>query len=137
MTDKPLEEEFGGSDGGYEDASYLAGSQRVDDAWGPGPSRDASTAFVLGIMGFATCGLLSPLAVYYGHRALQAEDLAGGPFGESSRSARLGQLMGLVGVTFLLIQITLVLVFGMRAWDFVSDLSWSDLDLSRSGDSAS
>lgn len=132
MTDQPLNDEFGGSDGVYEEASYLADAKRVDDTWLPGPSRDASAAFLLGIMGFATCGVLSPLAWYYGHRALQAADQEGGAFGPSVRSARLGQLMGLIGTTFLLLQITLILVYGMRAWEIVSDLSWSDLDLSRS-----
>ena len=132
MTEQPLEEEFGGSDGGYEEASYMAEAKQVDDTWLPGPSREASAAFLLGIMGFATCGVLSPLALYYGHRASTMADEAEGSFGPNARSARLGQLMGLVGTTFLLLEIALLLIYGMRAWEFVSDLSWSDLDLSRS-----
>jgi hypothetical protein len=132
MTDQPLDEELGGADGGYEEAAYLAGPGQIDDTWPAGPSRDANAALVLGIMGFATCGLLSPLALYYGYRASQATATDGGESdGSSARPARMGLLMGLVGVTFLVVEITLTLVFGMRAWDFVSDLSWSDLDLSR------
>ncbi|MGH9211593.1 MAG: hypothetical protein ACRD2C_13050 [Acidimicrobiales bacterium] len=131
MTDQPPKAKLGGSNGGFDEASYLEGSERPTTSH-PGPSRDASAAFVLGIMGFATCGLLSPLALFYGHRAINAADLVGGPFSATGRSARLGQLMGLIGTTFLVIQVTLILVFGMRAWSFVTDLDWSDLDLSRS-----
>jgi hypothetical protein len=92
------------------------------DTWLPPVARHANSALMLGILGFATCGLLSPLAIYFGHRALREIEASGGAY-SGEAGARAGELMGIVGTTMLLLAMVLALLFGLRAWDFVSDLS--------------
>jgi hypothetical protein len=116
MSDPPLEH------AASSDAFGPSG-ESVDgyESWLPPVTRDASAALMLGILGFATCGLLSPLAVYYGSRALNQIEAAGGADG-GERNARVGQILGIIGTTFLIIGISLVLIFAAGAWDFVRDL---------------
>jgi TRAP-type C4-dicarboxylate transport system permease small subunit len=121
MTDQPLDDDFGGSGESYGDDLYLEGSDRAQ-TWLPSPTRDASAGFVLGILGFATCGLLSPLALYYSRRALREFEATGVSSEASERNARMGQLMGLVGTSLLVTGVALMLVFGLRAWDVLTDL---------------
>lgn len=93
------------------------------DSWMPQTARDASAALMLGILGFASCGLLSPLAVYFGNRALHEIDESGGAYSYAvARNARVGQLMGIIGTSFLIIGITLGIVFVLDFRDLVSNL---------------
>jgi hypothetical protein len=126
MSDQPLDSEFSGSTGAtgdYRSDHQLSASERSVD-WRPPPSRDASAALLLGILGFATCGLLSPFALYYSRRALHELDESGGSYA-GERNARLGQLMGIIGTAMLVTGIALTLIFGLQAWDFLTHLDLS------------
>jgi hypothetical protein len=120
MSDQPLDGESVDPKGDSRKEPY-AEALEPSEPWLPPPSGDASAALMLGILGFASCGLLSPLALYYSRRALHEIEASGGSH-TGEHNARIGQVMGIIGTTLLVIGLALTLIFGIRAWDFLSDL---------------
>lgn len=78
-----------------------------------GSSR-ATTALVLGILGFVCCQLCAPFAWYMGNQELKAIKSGQAP-AAGQGFATAGQILGIIGTIFLLFAILWIFFFGGMA----------------------
>lgn len=80
----------------------------------PGTSSRATTALVLGILGFLCCQLCAPFAWYYGNLEVKAVK-AGTSAASNQGFAMAGMILGIIGTIFLVFALLWVLFFGGMA----------------------
>ena len=110
----PSQGQYGG---GYDAAQGYGGGYGGQPGYGyPGaPPVDhprATTALVLGILGFVLCGILSPFAWRIGKGAVDEIDASNGRMGGRG-AAQAGYVLGLIGT--ILLGLALLVVVGVIA----------------------
>ena len=77
-------------------------------------SSRATTALVLGILGFLCCQLCAPFAWYYGNLEVKAVK-AGTSAASNQGFAMAGMILGIIGTIFLIFGLLWILFFGGMA----------------------
>jgi hypothetical protein len=80
----------------------------------PATSSRATTALVLGILGFLCCQLCAPFAWYYGNLEVKAIK-AGTSAATNQGFAMAGMILGIIGTIFLLFAVLWIVFFGGMA----------------------
>ena len=80
----------------------------------PGTSSRATTALVLGILGFLCCQLCAPFAWYYGNLEVKAVKAGTSP-ASNQGFAMAGMILGIIGTIFLIFGLLWILFFGGMA----------------------
>jgi hypothetical protein len=80
----------------------------------PSTSSRATTALVLGILGFVCCQLCAPFAWYYGNLEVKAIKAGTSPT-TNQGFAMAGMILGIIGSIFLVFALLWVLFFGGMA----------------------
>lgn len=81
----------------------------------PPRSQRATTALVLGILGFVCCQLIAPVAWYLGNQELR-EIRAGRVSPRDEGTAKAGMILGIIGTVFLVLAMFWILFFGGLAF---------------------
>jgi len=89
-------------------------SEPTSPATTPSASSRATTALVLGILGFLCCQFCAPFAWYIGNQELKAIKAGASPVANQGY-ATAGMVLGIIGSIFLVLGLLWILFFGGMA----------------------